>query len=549
MNEPALPKSLRWLRHWRKTLTRMGINYAQFCLIISTKLTLANRSGRTSLTGQKRPRKTKRPARTLLWTFLGNLLIGALIGLMMFIPMVLFSRLAVLFGFLFLMFFLTMLTSYASLLLDPRDRPIFTVRGVSDRTLNAAKLTIVGLFLLVTMAALALPAAIILGLQFGVLVGIAVLIAAFVLAIFSLVIALFMYMLVLHFFDGEKLKNILNVVQIGMAIALYAAGQLPNILGPDVISHMNFNLSLHFVWWEFIAVPMWFSGLPLLAHGDIGSLSLLFTFLSVAVTAGLFALYLHNAGRFEQLLEKLDQSSDRVAKAGWWFKLTRSLATRSRETAAYYTLGWRQLQSQRDYKLRVYPQLAYAFILPLVLVASIMRDSAGSYLSHMVGYMAVCLIIAAPLAILNLKFSTQPTAMAVFNYVPFGHQSRIRQSVILAMYMRLFFPFIVIMALLSLPFMGLHAVTAGLASTALTLALTLAIGKISLRGLPFDQEFAANQAATNGVLNTVAVLLGMLLAFAYAFAGTILFSYWFDLVSLAIFSVVAGLLIRSNRFA
>lgn len=540
MTDHTLPKSLRWLAHFRPLITRMGIDYPQFMLIMATKLMLANRAP-ASLTGQRSP--SHHP---LAWSFLGNLVVGVIVGLAMLLPLPLILLLTMFYSLLFFMYFLTMLTSYASLLLDPRDRPLYSVRGVSDRTLNAAKLTIVSLFLALTMLALALPGALVLGLRFGPLLAIASVVAAIFLAVLSLTLALFMYMLVLHFFEGEKLKNILNVVQIGLAIGLYAVGQLPNILGVDLISSVHLALPLRFLWWELLAVPMWFAGLPLLAAGRVSLLSVLLTLLSLAVPVGLMRLYLHNAGRFEQLLEKLNQSSERVVKPSGWFILARKLAARSAETAAYFTLGWRQLQSQREFKLRVYPQLAYAVLIPLVFASSILQGSRLQLL-HLIGYLGVSLVIAIPVGVINLRFSTQPAAMKVFDYVPFASPRQIRQSVVLALFMRLVLPFILLFTVAAVPFSGPRALTEGLAAAAFTLFMTLGTGRILLHGLPFTEEFVASRGAQNGLVGTAAVFGGMILAAVFVAIGVLLNSVWFDLGTALGFGGLVWLLVRQPK--
>lgn len=54
------------------------------------------------------------------------------------------------------------------------------------------------------------------------------------LGVFALMIALLFYLLVLRFFDGEKLKNILNIVQIALVAGIYLVSQLPNLLPNSV---------------------------------------------------------------------------------------------------------------------------------------------------------------------------------------------------------------------------------------------------------------------------------------------------------------------------
>lgn len=539
-----LPRGFGWLQAFRGTFTRHHVDFTQFSLLLRTKLILAQRTNTgigLSLGNRRRP--SQHPLRL---AFFWNLLIGVLIGLICLIMPHLLSLVASFMTVLFIMFFLTMLTSYATMLLDPKDRLIFGTRGVNNWTLNAARLVLVGAFLGMTMLALAGPGLLAIGSRFGLFVSLATLISVALLAVFALVLALLFYLLVLRFFSGERLKNILNVVQIGLIVVIYVTGQLPNLL-PHSIT-LAVTMPLHLVWWYVPAVPVWFAGLSLIAAGQLTPLAWLLTGLSIGVTLLLAVIYLRNAANFEQYLEKLDQSDARPRRNGWYFKLTRRLFTHSPTEATYFTLGWRMLQTERDYKLRVYPQQVYGVILPLVFVSMWLRDQPWQFTQHFVPYLSLGLSLGMPMAVLYLAYSHQPEAMAVFRYVPFADQGLLLRGVVKAVYARLYLPLFLVYGLISLLISGLASFFAVIATLVIGYTALLLFGRfVGPRALPFASEFTPAKAAEGGATTFSILLGGTILVMALIAIGGFGHNPLIDLALTVIAGVSGWVTARSYR--
>ena len=163
-----LPKVFAWLNRFAPALEKRGIQFDQLRLILATKNLLAARepSGMGSLFSQRKRGKDA----SLRTGFLWNLLFGVIIGLMMFLPASALTLFTIFFSVQLLTSFLNILTTYSSLILDPRDRTVFASRGVNDRTLSFARILNVCFYLGITLLAMGIPGIVITGLHFGPLV-------------------------------------------------------------------------------------------------------------------------------------------------------------------------------------------------------------------------------------------------------------------------------------------------------------------------------------------------------------------------------------------
>lgn len=95
--------------------------------------------------------------------------------------------------------FLAILTTYSSLILDPRDRSVFASRGVNDQTLSFARLINICFYLGMTLLAMGGPGLVMAGIHYGPVVALGGLIGLLLSGVLSLVMALFVYLLVLRF--------------------------------------------------------------------------------------------------------------------------------------------------------------------------------------------------------------------------------------------------------------------------------------------------------------------------------------------------------------
>ena len=542
-NDPAalpLPKAFSWLVRLRPTFEKRGIQFDQLRLILATKSLLASResSGLGSMFNNNKRGKRSRLRITFLW----NTVFGAVLGLLLLIPASIVTTFTMFMTVQLLTSFLAILTSYSSLILDPRDRTVFAARGVNDRTLSFARLLNICFYLGMTLLAMGGPGIVISSFHYGPIVAIGGFIALLFSGILSLMLALFVYLLILRFFDGERLRNMLNLVQILLMIGIYAGGQLPNLL-PQSMSIFGASISDQFSWLFIPAFPAWLAGLPMLFAGQVTALSLLLAGLSVVIPVAMTLIFFHFSGVFEVYLEKLNQGNARPRKLGWWFRGISALMTRPGEERTYFTLGWRVLGSERDYKLRVYPQLAYGLILPLIFIGNELREMSFKSASHFIAYAGIGIIVALAPALVNLRFSSQPQAMAIFQYVPFKTHGLLLRGVVKAMFARLFLLPLVLMTAITTAIGGLDALVAGIAVIILTYGITLIMGwPLVGSQFPFASVYSANANFRGGSIGVISIILGMIAAVIIIFVGGFLGGWIFPLV-LTLLGLTFGLLL------
>src|SRR5699024_1951051 len=120
------------------------------------------------------------------------------------------------------MFFMTttLISDFSSVLLDLRDKEILLSKPINNRTLSMAKFIHIFFYVSTITIVMVGPALLVSLLKKG--------LGFFLIFFFNLVlINLFLiaftgllYLLILKFFDGEKLKDIINYVQIGLTIII-----------------------------------------------------------------------------------------------------------------------------------------------------------------------------------------------------------------------------------------------------------------------------------------------------------------------------------------
>ncbi|WP_054723358.1 hypothetical protein [Lacticaseibacillus nasuensis] len=292
---------------------------------------------------------------------------------------------------------------------------------------------------------------------------------------------------------------------------------------------------------------MWFAGLPLLAHGTFTALAFLLTGLSLIGTIALTWAYLHHAAAFEQYLEKLDQSGTTIRHNSRYFRLMRRLFAGHGDEAAYFTLGWRMLQSEREYKLRVYPQLVYGLILPMVLGANVLRNMSFSQASHYLVYLGVGVIFGLPTAIWFLAYSSQPEAMGVFRYVPLAHPGLLLRGIVKAVFARIFLPLLLVIAVVALAIGGVHAITGGLKHRADVHGRLGVRPEHGPKQLPFSEEFGPQKGMQGGAIGFAMVFVSMIFLALIIFVGGLVFSPWLDLAAIALAALVAWLIGRGYK--
>ncbi|WP_281886319.1 hypothetical protein [Paenibacillus sp. YYML68] len=260
--------SLKLLDRLRGGFERLGIDYPIMRRIVQVKLTMDRRRVPTVLAqskwGQNKQQANSEEGQTEQSRdlYVLSLALYGLMGLTT-VPLLLFNwslhlQLSLVFGVFMFLIMTSLISEFSSVLLDVKDRSILYIRPVNRQTLQMARVVHVSIYLFSrTLVVAAVPLLTVLirhGLLAALLFG-----AELVLMVLLIVVltSLF-YALILKWFDGEKLKDMINAVQIVLAMGMMIGYQL---VGPMFrLSELGGGLQPSL--WHVLLPPVWF-GAPL----------------------------------------------------------------------------------------------------------------------------------------------------------------------------------------------------------------------------------------------------------------------------------------------
>ncbi|MGG7187220.1 ABC transporter permease, partial [Clostridium butyricum] len=293
-------KLLKFLDKFKGLYTRVGVDYEKMRIILKIKLTLDRR--RTSTIMGSSNKKDEESENSFVYALIMYGIIGAFIGIIILSSSNAMFSFSIAFG-MFMFFVLTsFISDFSNVLLDVRDKNVIGTKGVNNKTIAAAKVTHICYYIF--LISLALSWLSIIGMfRFGILTGILFLGELIVADILMIVITALIYLFILRFFNGEKVKDILNFVQIALTIVM--------TIGYQFLGRMFNVFDLNIVYksriWNLLLPPMWFAA-PLYAvnGGEINKIIIMLITLAFIVPIIAIILYLKNSSKFEDSLSKLN---------------------------------------------------------------------------------------------------------------------------------------------------------------------------------------------------------------------------------------------------
>lgn len=357
-------KFLKFLDKFKGVYKSFGVDYEDMRLILSLKLTLDERRVPTVMQNNKNIDENK-DGNNFFKSLLFYAFMGAFIGFFTFIPIskiYVYTLVISVFMFLILTVFVS---DFSSVLLDVRDNNLIATKGVSGKTINAAKITHICYYLFLMSLALGWLA-IIGSFKTSILTGIIFLVEIIVVDIFMIVITALLYLLILKYFDGEKVKDIINFVQIALTIVMAVGYQVVmrvfNFVDLDVVYSEKL--------WQIFLPPMWFAApIHLINGGKVTTVMIILVALAIIIPIVAISFYIKNNSNFENYLSKLNASGskEKEKRDSLLFKLGYMIC-KSQMEKAYYRFSNSLMKKEREFKLRVYPNLAFTMVLPLIFI-------------------------------------------------------------------------------------------------------------------------------------------------------------------------------------
>lgn len=370
----------RYLKPFRGLYEKMGVNFDQMLEIIELKSQLLIRTEIAQKRQSKKQKETDLETQALnkhaslfspmrAFSYMLTSLFIMLYGFLLESPS---TGLSLIFSVCFVMQFLSVITSFPILILDTKDITILTTKPLSTKTIAAAKTTLATLYLCFTSGTI-YSFTFIPFIYKGYYNVLPPMLLSVVLSnLVCVALAYLLYGLVLKFYDGEKLKDIISgfqiVMTVGVMLGYQVIAQIQNII--------NTAAEVHFEWWHVLIVPFWFANVSSLFLSPDSVVPALISFgLIVMVIVIHFTL---TGKMLEENLNKMMRDGE-TKRSGYNRKLAlqthlASLIYKESLEKAFFLLSYSISVNDRKMKQTIYPLYVSMIILPAIMILNAWRD-------------------------------------------------------------------------------------------------------------------------------------------------------------------------------
>ncbi|WP_407269460.1 hypothetical protein [Radiobacillus sp. PE A8.2] len=498
-------KSLMFLDLFKGLFLKLGIDYPVMRRILQVKLTMDSRRVPTIF---NQPNAKKKEGNQ----FLKSLGIYALFGLFLVIFIVMgdnyIYQMSITFGVIMFIVMTSMISDFSSVLLDVRDKTILSTKPVSKRTINAAKTLHICIYMtLLTGALTAIP--LIAGLiRHGFVFFLVFFIELWLVGMFILVVTALIYITILRFFDGERLKDIINYVQILLSVGM--------LIGYQVLARsfeiVDLTVNFQYYWWHAFIPPIWYGSVFELVNGNVSTYSIIFSILAVIVPFISIIIYIRLIPTFERNLQKLmshtEKGKKKESRIG---RLWAKLLCRTQEERTFFRFASLLMKKERDFKLKVYPSLGFALVIPFVFLFNQLYMSTFAELrdSNSLFLVIYFCIIMIPTAILMLKYSGTYKGAWIYRVTPIKDTSVIYSGTLKAFLVKLFLPIYVILSIIFVSIFSFRIWEDLIIVLIVSCIYTVICFKVlNQTTLPFTQSFDAIQQSETGKIFMLMFIMG-----------------------------------------
>lgn len=336
--------ALKILDKFKRSFNAIGIDYVMMRKILQVKFTMDGRRVPTIVRSSSNGNSGN--ANTDQNSFVNSLWIYVVIGIIMFMVMS------------------SLISDFSVVLLDIRDSNIIGTKPISSETLGMAKTTHIFIYMFLITISITGPSLVISFIRQGALFFVIFICEIVVVDLFIVVLTAMIYLLILRFFDGEKLKDIINYVQIGLSIAVTLGYQLIARLFQFTKLDAQFTPK----WWQYFIVPVWFGGpFELLIHRNYNINFIAFTVLAMIGPIISIIIYIKLMPSFERDLQKLSTNVAKPQKGNKrMLEGISRLICSSKEEKLFFKFASDMMKNEREFKLKVYPTLGFAIVLPFI---------------------------------------------------------------------------------------------------------------------------------------------------------------------------------------
>lgn len=521
-----------------KPFLSKDLNYSHIREMLRLKLIMDSR--RVSPALQNNGKKIgKEPKKSMILTCLVYMGLGIFIASMQVMPNM-FGANTISFAMLIFMLFSVYISEYSAVLLDTTEKSFYGALPIGKNEISTAKNIHIAYYIGTIAASMMLPSVVVGFISKGILYGLAFTLVSIVIVVVCLHLAGVIYYLLLKIFSGEKLKDILSGFQIFMTIAIVLSYQIV----PRVISIAGFSKGqITYSPFYFLLPSAWFSAILESLFGAGGEWYI-YVLAGITVPAVILLEVLYKKKvmpEFEGELDKLTETAKENKSLSPFSKLMCKLLSKDEQENAFMKLVLIQVSRNRDMKLKLYPQLANVFILPIIMVLPQITGEKGftGFIENLrQGRWGLALLYFTGLTSASIYMiigqTENPESIMFYQILPIENLSKCIRAGIKVVLFRYLTPIFVALSALLLGVYGFGVIPDLVIAYLSFIFVTGFIIRISAWVLPFSYESDAASAGNN-------LLMFFMSLFVFAILGWI-HIFWLKTLELQLIGIVVMIL-------
>ena len=495
---------LKLLDKFKWIFNKSDVDYDTMRKILQVKMTMDGRRQTTMTQGNVKNKKNKVEKEGD--NFYISLLFYGFMGIFM-IPFVVMGesyifQMSMVYTLIMVLSMTAFISDFSTVLLDIRDKGIILTKPVNGRTLSMAKALHIMNYIISIATALAGPSLIAALIAQGIGFFIIYLLELILINLLIISVTALLYLLILKFFDGEKLKDIINYFQIALSMFMIIGYQFMG----RVFDYLDMTVGVKLELYHLLLPPVWFSApFELFMHGDISILNVIASMMAVILPILAIIIYIKLMPSFERNLQKLSSySSNSKEKKGLVEKFAK-VVCRDDIERTFYKFANKMMTNERTFKLRVYPSLGFSIAFPFIMIFTMYVGESGGIgesQSYFTAYLTVA-YLAMGLSLLCNSESYQ--AAWIYGIAPINNVASIYKGTLKAFIVKFLTPIFLVLSILFVAIFGIRCIPDLIGIFLASIVVIAIYFKMIAKELPFSVSF--NDAQKQSVIIMFAMML------------------------------------------
>jgi hypothetical protein len=431
----------------------------------------------------------------------------------------------------------TFMSDFSSVILDIKDNGILATRGISLKTLNASKITHIMIYMISISIALS-GFSLIASIKYGLIFSLVFLIEILLVDIFMIIVSGLVYLLILKLFDGEKLKDAISIIQIGITMLFSMAYFVIINITESVNLFKNIDLGVI----SYFLPPFWFAApLEIIATGNKNETLLILSFLALVAPVISVLIYIRLTPVFEKKLQKLNNegSNKNVKKYNLTMKLSKIIC-KDKEERIFFNFVSNIIRNDRDFKSTIYPTIGSYCIFPIYMIFDTNIEDISSYIYLFLYFY----VMSIPTIIIALKYSKNYKASYIYTTIHIKNKMAVHKAAIKACLVNIIIPLYLIQSIIFVYFYKVSIIQHLVVIFLVNIFITIIAFNILDKSMPFSRQINVlkkNDAIVENYLMIVLVCTMAAIHFIVSIFGTLAVNIYIIailIVNIALFKLV-----------